>query len=91
MVVLDGPPPKTIDDGGPSKPSTAVGDARPTSLCVWYAVNMDVVMTGEERDGRTSPPTAAGVVGMILGSKHWGQKMGSEGSRLAESERGVWF
>ena len=72
MVVLDGPPPKTIDDGGPSKPSTAVGDARPTSLCVWYAVNMDVVMTGEENDGRTSPPTAAGVVGMILGSKNVG-------------------
>ena len=25
------------------------------------------------------------------GSRIWGQKMGSEGSRLAESERGVWF
>ena len=26
-----------------------------------------------------------------LGSRIWGQKMVSEGSRLAESERGVWF
>ena len=26
-----------------------------------------------------------------LGSSIWGLKMGSEGSRLAESERGVWF
>ena len=29
--------------------------------------------------------------GFALGSRIWGQKMGSEGSRLAESERGVWF
>ena len=28
---------------------------------------------------------------MRLGSRIWGQKMVSEGSRLAESERGVWF
>ena len=26
-----------------------------------------------------------------LGSRIWGQKMGYGGSRLAESERGVWF
>ena len=26
-----------------------------------------------------------------LGSRIWGQNMGSEGSRLAESERGVWL
>ena len=26
-----------------------------------------------------------------LGSRIWGQKMGSGGSRLAESERGIWF
>ena len=26
-----------------------------------------------------------------LGSRIWGQRMGYEGSRLAESERGVWF
>ena len=29
--------------------------------------------------------------GADLGSRIWGQKMGSEGSRLADSERGVWF
>ena len=26
-----------------------------------------------------------------LGSRIWGQKMGSKGAKLAESERGVWF
>ena len=26
-----------------------------------------------------------------LGTRIWGQKLGSEGSKLAESERGVWF
>ena len=29
--------------------------------------------------------------GVNLGSRCWGQKMGSEDSRLAERERGVWF
>ena len=35
--------------------------------------------------------TEVAVTGGALGSSTWGSKMGSEGSRFKESERGVWF
>ena len=45
----------------------------------------DLDMEGEEKQAPPPEPCA------MLGSRIWGQKMGPEGSRLAESERGVWF
>ena len=49
------------------------------------------VIGGDGQEGVAEAPGRGPGFARHLGSRMWGQKMGSKGSKFAESERGVWF
>ena len=85
----------TCSRAAAASPPQATAPAERWGSHAAYALMYSSFLTGKERVKATLQLDGAldgeGAGRHALGSRIWGQKMGSKGTKLNESEQGVWF